>query len=114
MKMSVCRYAGDLVPQLRKLHTPRKRGRLAPATAGGETALTSEEIADRDSRRTRVGGFPPRQFVTLHQEVARDHGAEKSAIKHSARAQKIERQERRRIVAVFRLGEEHQNFRADQ
>src|SRR5678815_5776315 len=101
MKVNVSRHARDLVALLRKLHAPRKRGRFAPAAARGEAALASEEIRDGDAGSTRVRSFPPRQLVTPHQEVAGEHGAEQTAIKHATGAEKIEREKQRRIVAVF-------------
>src|SRR5690349_2219206 len=113
MQVSVSRHARDLVARFRKLHAPRQRRRLAPATTGGEAALASEEISNRDSRRTRVSSFPPRQLVTLHQEVAGEDGAEQSAIKDAARTQEVEREKCSGVVAIFRLREEHQDLRAD-
>src|SRR6185369_257465 len=114
MEVGVDWDAGYLMARLRKLHAPRKCGRLAPATACREAALASEEVPDCDSRCTRVGSFPPRQFVTLHQEIAGEHRAEQSAIPDATGAKKIEREKKRRIVAIVGLGEEHQDLRADQ
>src|SRR4051812_39405919 len=110
MEVSVRWNASDLVSLVRKLNAPRQCGRLAPATAGSEAALAAEEVADSDSRRTRVSGFPPGQLVTLHQKVAGDDGAEQSAIKDSARTQKVEREKLSRILAIFRLSKEHQEL----
>src|SRR6185503_3537253 len=114
MKVNVYRHACDLVPLLGELHAPRQGGWLTPATARSEAALAPEEIADGDARCTGVGSFPPRQFIVLHQEVTCAHGSEQPSIPDAAGTQKIERQEQRRIVSVFRLGEEHQDLRTDK
>src|ERR1700754_3702796 len=99
--MNVGGHAGDFVAQLGKLHAPRKIRRLAPATAGSEAALTSEEVADRDARRARVRGFPPRQPVSLHQKVPGDDRADQAAVKNATGTQEVERQELPRTGTIL-------------
>src|SRR6185369_9683372 len=114
MEISVGRHPRNLVAQLRKLHAPREGRRLTPTTTRRKTSLASEEVADRNPRRTRVGSLPPRQSIPLHQEVAGEYCAEQPSIPDAAGTEEIERQKLPRIFAVFGLGEEHQDLRADQ
>src|SRR5688572_32610763 len=104
MQVRLDRHARDFMAQLGKFHTPRKVCRLAPATSGGEASLSSKEVANSDSRRTRVRSFPPRQLVTLHQQVPGKHGAEQATVKDATGTQEVERHKFKRIGAILRFG----------
>ena len=96
-----------------KLHAPGQRRRLAPTASGGKAALPTDSVAESDAGRESVGGFPPGKFVTSNQKVADDDCAKKAAVKNSAGAQEIEREDLQWVLTIFRLRKEHQNLRAD-
>src|SRR5689334_841149 len=114
MQITIGGHPRDFVAQLGKLDAPRQCGWFTPATTRSETTLAPEEVADGDSRCARVRGFPPGELVTFHQEVTDRDGAEQAAVKDTAGAQEVERDELQRMIAILGFGEEHQDLRADE
>src|SRR5215213_3604638 len=114
MKIRVSWHARDFVALLGKLHAPGKCRRFAPATSGGKAALATEEITNGDSGRAGISRFPPGESIVLHQQIAREHRAEQSAVKDTAGTKKVQREKLKRMIAILRLGKEHQDLRADE
>src|SRR5437763_1608698 len=79
------RHARDRVSQFGEVNAPRQSGRLAPAAARCEAALTTDCLPQRHARRERVRHLPERKFVTTYQERARQKPAEEAAVPNAAR-----------------------------
>ena len=114
MQLRIDGYARDLMAQFGESDAPGQIRRFAPTASGGKASLSPEHISERDSRGARVGGLPPRQLPAPHQKVSGDHRAQQPAVKDATRSQKIEREELQRMLAILRLGEEHQDLRTDK
>src|SRR5205085_6245056 len=96
-------HARDRVSQFGEVNAPRQSGRLAPAAARGEAALTTDCLPQRHARRERVRHLPERKFVTTYQERARQKPAEEAAVPNAARTQEVERDETPKVARVLRL-----------
>src|SRR4026208_193940 len=110
MQVYISRNACDAMPELGELNSPGQGRWFSPTTTSGEATLASEEVADGDSGCTRVRRLPPRQLVTLHQKVTDEYSADQPAVEDASGAEKIEREQLQRVLAILGLDPEHQNL----
>ena len=107
MQLCVDWNAGHLVTERGEPNSPGQIRRFAPATSGGKTSLPAQHVAQCYPGRARVGGLPPGQFPTSHQDVSGNNGANQATIEDAARTQKIEREKQTRILTILGFRKQH-------